>query len=289
MERELWIGLKNLASALDGEVPRGLYRTSEIVSVYWWAVIHDRPVVWAVNACNWPRDLKSIWLPSQSTMSRRLRQACVIALLQQVEAHFMALHCVRCCWVHCIDGKPLVVGGNSKDRDATFGRGAGSVQRGYKLHAIWGDAPLPLAWMLCPLNRSEKTVSRELIPRASGVGYLLGDGEYDCNALYELAAQAGFQLLARKRKGAKLGHRRQSQHRIRSIQLLQKPFGAALYKKRNAIEQNFGNCTSFGGGLAPLPAWVRTMPRVLPWVYSKLLINAARKCRHSPNWSIAVA
>jgi hypothetical protein len=42
MERELWIGLKNLASALDGEVPRGLYRTSEIVSVYWWAVIQWR-------------------------------------------------------------------------------------------------------------------------------------------------------------------------------------------------------------------------------------------------------
>ena len=52
MERELRAGLKNLARELDVEITRGLYRSSEIVGVYWWALIHDRPVVCAVNPCN---------------------------------------------------------------------------------------------------------------------------------------------------------------------------------------------------------------------------------------------
>jgi hypothetical protein len=34
--------------------------------------------------------------------------------------------------------------------------------------------------------------------------------------------------------------------------------------------------TSFAGGLGPLPAWVRRLPRVRTWVWAKLLINAVR-------------
>jgi len=37
-----------------------------------------------------------------------------------------------------------------------------------------------------------------------------------------------------------------------------------------------GNLTSFGGGLSPLPAWVRHQDRVWLWVSAKLLINGAR-------------
>ena len=54
------------------------------------------------------------------------------------------------------------------------------------------------------------------------------------------------------------------------------PFGQALYARRITIEQSFGQATSFGGGLAPLPAWVRGLDRVRTWVWAKLLINAAR-------------
>jgi hypothetical protein len=32
--------------------------------------------------------------------------------------------------------------------------------------------------------------------------------------------------------------------------------------------------------LAPLPAWVRGLPRVRTWVWAKLLINAARILKH---------
>jgi hypothetical protein len=53
-------------------------------------------------------------------------------------------------------------------------------------------------------------------------------------------------------------------------------FGRALYRARTGIERSFGNATSFGGGLAPLPARVRGLARVRTWVWAKLLINAAR-------------
>jgi hypothetical protein len=46
---------------------------------------------------------------------------------------------------------------------------------------------------------------------------------------------------------------------------------------RIGIEQSFGNLTSFGGGLGPLPAWVRRPHRVVVWVAAKLLINLDRQ------------
>jgi len=47
-------------------------------------------------------------------------------------------------------------------------------------------------------------------------------------------------------------------------------------QQRTQIERNFGNWTSFGGGLSPLPSWVRRLDRVRLWIQAKLLINAQR-------------
>ncbi|CAN5187015.1 hypothetical protein BH11PLA2_BH11PLA2_50420 [soil metagenome] len=38
--------------------------------------------------------------------------------------------------------------------------------------------------------------------------------------------------------------------------------------------RQFAHLTGFAGGLSPLPAWVRTLKRVRPGVWTKLLINA---------------
>lgn len=289
MERELWTVLAVLAERLDGSNGRGLFRTSDIVAVYFWAVIHDRPIVWSIDPDNWPRILRPSWLPSQSTMSRRLRSAEVPQLMHAMEQQFLSLQVLACRWIQMIDGKPLPVGGNSKDGDARFGQGAGTMQRGYKLHAVWGSGPVPLAWGLAHMGASEKTMARQLIPTLPSGGYLLGDAEYDCTALYDLAGQAGYQLVAEKRWRGRtgLGHRRQSPYRLRSIELLKHPFGQTLYQTRKAIERCFGNCTSFAGGLSPLPAWVRRFPRVRNWVHAKLLVNATRICRN--RWSQLLA
>src|SRR6476661_3192674 len=75
-----------------------------------------------------------------------------------------------------VDGKPLLVGGCSKDPDAAFGRAAGHVGRGYKLHAVWSTRAVPEAWEVTPLNACEKAAARRLVARLGHGGYLLADG-----------------------------------------------------------------------------------------------------------------
>ena len=131
------------------------------------------------------------------------------------------------------------------------------------------------------MNINEDKVDEEMIPDLDGGGYLLGDGEYDANAVFDAAGAAGYQLLApREQPEAGLGHRYQSPYRLRCIELMKTSFGRGLYALRRGIERAFGNLTSFGGGLSPLPAWVRHLERVWQWVTAKLLINAMRIIVH---------
>lgn len=287
MERELWTLLYSLAQRLDKRAFSGLFSTTEIAGVYFWAVVHDRPVCWAVAEKNWPAELRPVSLPSQSTMSRRLRQAAVARLLTDVEDHLTAVACVAAYRIRVIDAKALPIGGCGHDPDARRGRGG---QQGYKLHAVWGAGPLPAAWALAPMNLNDKTVARDLIPTLPGEGYLLADSQYDGNEMYDLAADAGYQLVVRKTKPTSgVGHHRNSPGRLRSIELLRTPFGEQLYRRRRSIEHNFGSLTCFGGGLAPLPAWVRRFPRVVMWVRTKLLLNAVRILRKQSPEKLAIA
>jgi hypothetical protein len=68
----------------------------------------------------------------------------------------------------------------------------------------------------------------------------------------------------------------QSPDRPRSLAWFRDGLGWALYRERASIERMFGNAGSFGGGLGPLPNWVRRQGRVERWVWCKLAINAAR-------------
>jgi hypothetical protein len=230
---------------------------------------------WAADPKQWPDDLRPVLMPPQSTLSRRLRRPDTVDLMMAVEQRLLSLVAVKNYLVQTLDGKALAVSGVSKDPDVGYGRGAGGKQKGYKLHAVWGAGPMPIAWGLAAMNVSEKTMARHLIPTLPGGGYLLADSEYDVNGLYDLAAEAGFQLIAKKTRGG-LGHRRHSCHRLRSIELLTTPFGHALYNRRNAIERSFSRLTCFGGGLAPLPAWVRRFTRVRNWVHAKILAAGTR-------------
>lgn len=107
----------------------------------------------------------------------------------------------------------------------------------------------------------------------------MADGNYDVNYLFHGAWQQGWQLVTPPPK-APPGRRCQSPQRLRSIALMGKPVGERLYQQRFKIEANFGNLTSFAGGLSPLPAWIRGLQRVRTWVWAKLLINAARIIRN---------
>lgn len=280
MERELWSALYQLVNRCSVRGRGWLYTTGEIVLVYFWAVVNDRPMSWATNPCNWPPDTWRRPLPSQSQLSRRMRGSDVIDLMIEVE-NLLAAHVgADQRLFRIIDGKPLEVSNISKDPDAGYGRSARGMHRGYKLHAVWSAGPIPLAWGLSPMNVSEKTMARTLFPTLPNEGYIIGDAEYDSNPLYDLAHESGHQLVAAQRqKGKGLGHRRQSSYRIRGLELMRRDFGKALLRFRRQIERDFGSLVGFGGGLAGLPAWVRRFHRVRNWVHSKLLVNAVRWLR----------
>jgi len=211
-------------------------------------------------------------------MSRRVHGEAVALLWRAVEQRLRDLTGTPPALAAFLDGKPLTVSGVSKDPDARYGHGAGINAKGYKLHTVWSNLALPETWEVTPLNISEKVVARHLIPQLAGGGYLLADGNYDANPLFDLAGACGYQMVTPLPRGEKpgSGHHYQSPHRLRSIALMQCSFGKKLYRLRTTIERTYGNVTSFGGGLAPLPAWVRRSHRVRTWVWAKLFVNAAR-------------
>ena len=207
-------------------------------------------------------------------MSRRLQTTEVKRLLATMEGVLAGLNSDG--FVMLVDGKPLLVGSHSKDPDARWGRVRRGWAKGYKFHAVYGRGSVPLAWEVTPLNEAEPQVAARLISSLRrGGGYILGDCAYDSNPLHDIALSVGCQLVAqRKRPGSGLGHRRHSPGRLRSIALLQQEFGQLLYAFREQVERKFAWLTNHGGGLAPLPNWVRPQSRVQLWIQAKLLIHA---------------
>jgi hypothetical protein len=299
MEGELWAlvyALLQEEASKRPRVKRVRYSDAWVLAVMFWAVVHDRPMSWACQPRHWPAGQRWRGIPRDSTMSERLRTLSVVQLLAAVLDRLAALLDPPAL-ARAIDGKPLPVGGFSKDRDARWGRAAGHKARGYKLFDAWGRGVVPDAWTLGPMSEPEPEVAAErLVPRLSGAGYLPGDALLDSNPLHAAGAARGFQLVApRKKPGTGLGHREHEPSRLRSIELTESPapgdlpaaaaaagpapFGRALYALRGDIERRQGNLCTFGGGLAPLPAWVRRPRRVARWVAAKLVLNGLRQCK----------
>jgi hypothetical protein len=282
MEAQQWRSVYSIVRKVQGVRPRGGRRYGDwlIVLTLLWAAFNNKPISWAVQRGHWP-----VWclrwiprLPSSTTMSRRLRrpsvmefQAATLAQSQQDLPRSMLL---------VIDGKPLVIGGGTKDRQAGYGRAVGGKAKGYKLHLLLHAGGRIEQYRVAPMNVPEQRMAdrmlRDLEPDG---GYALADGNYDSVRLYAWAALKGRQLVApRRHPGKGLSWRPQRPSRLRSIELIEglSTFGRALLHKRDLIERWLGNLTSSGVGLGPLPAWVRTYRRVHRWVTAKLIINAVR-------------
>jgi hypothetical protein len=283
MEHQLWVRIIAMVRKLHKRRKR--YRMKfadeDIVAVWYWAVIHDRPVSWACEIYNWPLFLRRRRLPSVSTMSRRLRSREVLELLAVLEKRVIATQKEGLFWI--IDGKPLPVSSFSKDRQAGYGRAAGGKARGYKLHAIIDGDGAVAAWRVAPMNKDERVMAKRLLRQTPIKGYLMADGNYDSNPLHELCVERGdLQLVTPGRAGKKtgLGHRKHSVGRLRSIAIMQSPdprFGQNLLKMRSEIERAFGNLTNWGGGLSCLPSWVRTHRRVHRWVQAKMVLTSIKR------------
>ncbi len=263
---------------------RQTHTDATIVEVYFWAVLHDRPVSWACRIESWVGVSRRATLPSQSAMSRRLRTASVQRLIDTVERR------VRCAQqqmpiVFMLDGKALQVSAHSRDADASWGRISGGKGKGYKLHLLMAGDGTVLAWHVAPLNVDERVIARILLETAPCVGYILADANYDTSRLHDVALSCGGQLVsprAKSRQGRGLGNHYQSPGRLRSIELLENnvsTFGGDLFKRRTAIERKFGYLASTPGLLTHLPAWVRTLHRVRLWVQAKLVLADLRNAR----------
>jgi hypothetical protein len=276
MEGELWNETERIVREVgrDFQRKRVQYSDADIGLVYLWSVLHDRPVCWACQWENWPAERHPERIPCPSTMSVRLRSESVRTLLAAVESRLRTGFGTG--WCKWIDGLPMPVGGSTHDPEARYGRGAGVMAKGYKLHAICDARGAFDAWAVASLNVNEQVVAGDLIPRLTGEGYLVGDGEYDANRLFDLAGRQGFQLIAPHQKGTQLGHRRHSPYRLRCRELLGRPFGQALLRSRYGIDRFFGQMGNFGGGLSPLPHWVRGLHRVRLWLEGKIILNAVR-------------
>jgi hypothetical protein len=72
----------------------------------------------------------------------------VVALLDALERRVIAPQKPGLFWM--IDGKPLVISGCSKDRQAGYGKSAGGMGKGYKLHALIGSHGSVAAWRVAP-------------------------------------------------------------------------------------------------------------------------------------------
>jgi hypothetical protein len=276
MEGELWNGVYNDLVEVGKKIrlPHKQFSDWWIAAVFMWAVLHDRPILWACQTKNWPADKRWWRLPSPATMSRRMRNDSFNQLLMQVEQSLRK----RCSisWCKWIDALPLPIGGATQDPDARYGRSARTMAKGYKLYAICDPQAGFDVWKIQPMNVNEKRVAVELISKVDTQGYLVGDGEYDSSSLYDVAAQRGIQLVAPKKTGQALGHRPCSPNRLRSIELQTHPFGQYLLHCRAGIDRFFGQWGNFGAGLKPLPHWVRRLWRVQLWIQGKIILNCVR-------------
>lgn len=287
MERQLWKAIVAVVAAVDKPRTPASYTYSDavVVEVFYWSVVHDRPLSWACQRRNWPLDLRRRPRPSYSRLTRRLRTGSVRALLAAVEERVLAPKRPGLFWM--IDGKPLPIGGCSKDRQAGYGRSAGGKAKGYKLHAVIGSDGSVAAWRVAPMNKDERVMAGRMLKTAPVQGYVVADSNYDSNKLHEVCdGRESLQLVTPRRYGPGngTGHRRQAPGRLRSIELLENPspaFGQRLLADRSEIERRFGHLSNWGGGLNGLPAWVRTHRRVHRWVQAKLVLTALKRSLQS--------
>jgi Transposase DDE domain len=283
MEHKLWRSIVAvLATLIKSRKPTAFdFSDADIVKVYYWSVIHDRTTSGVCEHNHGRRGRRPHALPSESTMSRRLRSKSVRSLLNALEQRVVAPKPGGLFWM--IDGKPLPISGCSKDRQAGYGRAANCKAKGYKIHAIFDSQGGIAAWRVAPMNKDERVMAVRLVRTAPIQGYLVGDSNFDSNPLHEACGERNqLQLVTRRRNAGKrgIGHHKQTAGRLRSIQLLENPyprFGEQLLLDRGEIERHFSHATNWGGGLTCLPPWVRTHRRVHRWVQAKLVLTALKR------------
>jgi hypothetical protein len=232
---------------------------------------------WAHAKRNWPLWMRRLGRPGYSQLMRRLKTKAVRLLIVRLNLEFrneLPDGGEKFC-----DGKPLTVGGFSKDPDARPGKLPGDGRgRGYKVHLLVDACGAVDPFTVTGLDAGEPTVMRGLVGWARfrrADQPVRGDSGYDSNRLYAaFAARGGRPIAARKKPGTGLGHHRQHPHRLLAIEQLERSEASLKAHRRHRIrvEQALAHATNLPFGLSPLPNHVRRLPRVRLWVLSKITL-----------------
>jgi len=268
----IYAAIRDVNRAFPRPPRRCTYCDTLILAMFLWSVCHDRPRCWAAQRTSYYGPFRPRRLPSRSQFMRRVNHPRCQAMLAEVHRR-LADHPDRD-QLAFIDGYPMPVRRHTTDADAKVGRSVGGLAKGYKLHAYVTDEGIIKHFRVTPLNVCEKKMAHELLLEARPRGVVLGDKMYDDAKLFEAARACGGRFIAPPRRGAGQGHVPQSPARLEAIDRW--PTDTQLHQKRGEVERHFGQLSCFGGGLAPLQAWVRRLPRVRAWVTAKIIIYHAR-------------
>lgn len=287
MDRDLWILLceklnqcVRRCNRIYGKEKRVQVSTRQVVLMYCWQVYHQRTLCSASDRASYSGCFRPRKLLSVSQYTRRVKSVRTQQLLQML--HEQTAGCEQLSNVSYFDGKLLPVALHSKDKQATKVRTNGGYVRGYRLHAWARENGKIGVWCVTGANAAEQTVARELVPRLPMLGHnalVLGDIRFDSADLYRDVAARGAQLLTPligitqdKKKRNQMGVR------IEAVIAWEKhsPLARMLLRQRTEIERIFGRLVCTTGGLSPLPAWVRTLPRVRRWVGVKIIFHNIR-------------
>lgn len=284
MDTKIWKLICRAIRSADRRIARTgrrpKFTDQQIVKMYLWAVGHDRPLCWACDRKHYTTVYRPRQLPSVSQFCRRIKMQRTQQLLEEITKFFLRQQ--KTAGVAFIDGKPLMVRGHTKDPDAKKGYGENRMGRGYKLHAVVTQDGWFKGFAIHSLNVSEPRTAHSLLDAIPPGMLILADGSYDSGPLYQFVHDRRSFLLTKLRcpKGSDEKHlfKRICPARRAAIFLWEDypDLCEKTLKTRIEIERVFAALTSFGGGLSPLPAWVRRLPRVRRWVTAKIVIYHAR-------------
>lgn len=273
MEDSVWRTVLKRVPVVAPPSGRFVYSDRDIALVGLWAILHDRPFCWACDAGNWSPSHRPARLPHPSTVSRRWRQVEKRGLLRRT--HQASLATLGPAGRYgAMDGRPLRVGGSSKDTDARAGRAVGGMGRGDKLHALIDARRVFVCYEVRPLCVAEQTVGRRLLRQAPAhLDRVVADTLYDSTPLHRVATACHRKLYTPLREN-RVG-RRQQPHRLRLLRLGQRSVGKRLLHWRDEIERAFGQSSTIGFGFKGLPSWARRSWRVTRWVWGKIVLYHA--------------
>lgn len=282
MDRDIWIVLgcavRIVCRRLRKPRRRFAYPDRLILQMWLWAALHERPRSWACRRDSYSTRFRPRRLPSVSQFCKRLRGGRFAAARSLLHDVLSARG--RSDLLSFLDGKALVINDYSTDPDARNGIASGKFHFGYKLHARASSSGFLVEYRLLALNEGEQSTARSLLTRLPPGSVVLADSNYDSRFLYEEVRGRGGRLLTRLkgRSRRRSNLRRMGPARREAIAAwrARPALCERAMHRRDAIERNFAHLTSFGGGLGPLPAWVRRLSRVRLWVDAKVAIYHAR-------------